>query len=227
MNALLLLVVLTTSTLVLKTGDRIDVDGAIQEKNGVITFKSEGRLYSMPLEEIDVEASNNADDAAAKEEAAAKAEAEEDEARRKLRVTPEERKRLFDELAKNHSGTAAPAQPILERAAEPKSDTQRAEEQRDESSWRRQARSYEDAVTRAKEELELLESRIAELEDQIRGFVSLGYKSDQFTYQSTQLERSRAQIPRARLEVQRAERELARFREDARKQGVPPGYLRD
>ncbi|HEX2832058.1 MAG TPA: hypothetical protein VHW00_03535 [Thermoanaerobaculia bacterium] len=227
MNAILLLVVLTTSTLVLRSGDRIDVDGPIQEKNGVITFKSEGRLYSMPLEEIDVEASNKADDAIAAEEAEAKAIAEEEERMRKLRVSPEERKRLFEELAKNHNGTPAPKQRLLEEPVPSKSAEQVAGEKRDEWSWRREARSYEDAVTRAKEELALLEARIEELQSQISGFLSQGFKPSQFTYQTTQLERTKAQIPRAQLELQRAQRELDRFREDARKQGIMPGWLRD
>jgi chromosome segregation ATPase len=224
MNAILLLVVLTTSTLVLRSGDRIDVEGPIKEKNGVVTFKSEGRLYSMPLEEIDVEASNKADEEIAAEEAAEKAA---EEKIRKLRVSPEERKRLFEELAKNHNGTAAPRQQIVEKPAPLKSEEKVAAEKRDEWEWRREARSYEDAVTHAKEELALLESRLEELQSQINGFLSQGFKPEQFTYQTTQIERVRAQIPRAKLEVQRAQRELERFREDARKQGIMPGWLRD
>ncbi|HEX7809280.1 MAG TPA: hypothetical protein VF608_11160 [Thermoanaerobaculia bacterium] len=218
MNTLLLLVVLTTSTLVLRTGDRIDVEGPIREKDGVVTFRSDGLLFSMPLEEIDVEASNKAD--AEKESAA------EQEKERKLRLSPEERKRLFDELAKNHSGTPAPTQPLLDEARAARVDDEAdAPPKRDEHSWRREARGYQEAVIRAKEDLALLEARIEELRGQIRSFFSLGYNASQFTYQTTQLARAEERIPQARLEVKRAEREFKRFQDDARRQGALPGWL--
>ena len=51
MNVFLLLLI-TTSTLVLRSGDRITVEGAVREDNGVITFRSNGQLYSMPLLEV-------------------------------------------------------------------------------------------------------------------------------------------------------------------------------
>jgi hypothetical protein len=230
MNTIVLLLVLTTSTLVLRSGDRIDLDGAVQEKNGVITFRSGGALYSMPLEEVNVEASNRAGDeievvANSANVANLDGDEESDDVRR-LRLSPEERKRLLEELEKNHTGTPPAKQRILEEPPPLKTAEQEAEAKRDEWSWRREARTYEDAVTHAKEELALLEMRVEELRSQIHGFMSLGYKPSQFTYQTSQLEQTLAEIPRAKLEVERAQRELDRFREDARKQGVMPGWLR-
>jgi hypothetical protein len=224
MNTLLLLVVLTTSTLVLRSGDRILVEGPIKQNDGVVTFKSDGMLYSMPIEEIDVEASNKAD--------AESEEEKEQENIRKLRVSPEERKRLFEELAKNHTGTPAPKQALLDNAkSEAKESKDEAEPEskvadpRDEWSWRREARSYQEAVRRAQEDLALLETRIEDLRGQIRSFFSLGYKASQFSYQTTQLARTEEKIPAARLEVERAKREYAQFREDARRQGALPGWI--
>lgn len=225
MNAVLLFIVLTTSTLVLRSGDRIDVQGPVRETGGVVTFRSGGLLYSMPLEEIDLEATAGKADAAA-EATGDTAEEQAEQAVRKLRMSPEERRRRLAELERNHAGTAGPRQRILEEPPPLKSDEQESQEKRDEWAWRREARTYEDAVTHAREELELLEQRVEELRSQIVSFVNLGYKPEQFTYQSTQLERTLAQIPRARLEITRAQRELERFREDARKQGVMPGWLR-
>jgi hypothetical protein len=221
MNAIFLFIVLTTSTLVLRSGDRIDVEGPVREQDGVVTFRSSGSLYSMPLEEIDLEASKKADQAVETTD-----DVEEQQSVRKLRMSPEERKRRLEELERNHAGTAGPRQRILEEPIALKTDEQESQEKREEWSWRREARTYEDAVTHAKEELALLETRVEELRSQIHAFMNLGYKPEQFTYQSTQLERVLAQIPRARLEVTRAQRELERFREDARKQGVLPGWLR-
>jgi hypothetical protein len=100
------------------------------------------------------------------------------------------------------------------------------ERQEDEMYWRSQAREHEENVRRAHENLALLESRAAELQDQIHSFVTLGYRPRQFTYQSTQLARTLEQIPYAKLEVTRAERVWQQFREDARRAGILPGWLR-
>jgi hypothetical protein len=223
MNALVLFLAITTSTLVLRSGDRIDVQGPVQERDGVITFRSGGTLFSMPLSEVDLEATERA---SARRESGGEPAAAASEPPRRLRVSPEERRRLFEELAKNHSGTAPPRQPILEEPPPPKTEEEVTQAKRDEWAWRREARSYEDAVTHAREELALLAERVQQLRSQIHAFVGLGYKPSQFTYQTTQLERTIERIPRAELEVTRAERDLARFREDARRQGIPPGWLR-
>ncbi|MDQ3282554.1 MAG: hypothetical protein M3Q69_14230 [Acidobacteriota bacterium] len=212
MNALVLFITLT-STIVLRSGDRLTVDGVPREEKGVITFRANGVLYSMPSTEVDrIEKNDDSSSNAAPV--------------RKLRVSDEERKRLIDELQKNHNGT--PAQPLRVADAVPPPPTKEevAQEKRDELQWRRDARAYEENVTRAREELALLQTRLEELQSQINSFLSLGYRPGQFTYQTTQLERTRARIPYAELEVTRAERAYAQFREDARRQGVPPGWLR-
>ena len=81
-------------------------------------------------------------------------------------------------------------------------------------------------MRRAQEELALLETRAQELRDQIYSFLSLGFQPRQFTYQTTQLARTEERIPYAQLEVTRAERAWAQFKEDARRAGVMPGWLR-
>ena len=212
MNATLLLLVLT-STLVLRSGDRIAIEKVVKEENGVITFRSNGRLYSMPSAEVErVE----------KREQPAPAE----KPVRRLRVSAEERKRLLEALERNHSGTPAPPQQAaVPNVPEPSPEESRAQ-RREEAYWRTEARTREEAITRAREELQLLERRIEELRTQIHSFVSLGYKPHQFTYQTTQLADTQEQLPRARLEIERAERAYAQLREDARREGVLPGWLR-
>jgi hypothetical protein len=96
----------------------------------------------------------------------------------------------------------------------------------DEWSWRFAARAHEEAILRAKENLALLRDRVEVLKRQIEQFVALGYRPKQFSYQSTELQLTRDQIPAAELEVTRAERANTQFREDARKQGILPGWLR-
>jgi len=205
-NTLLLLLTLTTSTLVLRSGDRIAVEGTPREVDGVYTFRSGGLLYSLPASEV-----LRIEDAPA---------AVKEKPTKKLRLSEEERKRLLDELAKNHDGQPPqppemPDEPPPASAPDP-----------DEAHWRGRARAHEENILRAQEDLALLESRAEELRGQILSFVSLGYQSRQFTYQTTQLARTLEQIPSAKLEVARAERAWQQFQEDARKAGVLPGWLR-
>lgn len=221
MNAILLLLTLT-STLVLRSGDRIAVDAMVKEENGVITFRSNGRLYSMPATEVARIEKNTEVARIEKNEEQAPAE----KPVRRLRVSPEERKRLLEELERNHSGTPAPPQQASGPYVPEASVEEKQERRREEAYWRREARAREEAITHAREELQLLESRVDELQSQILSFVSLGYKPHQFTYQTTQLAITKEQLPRARLEIGRAERAYTQFREDARKEGVLPGWLR-
>jgi len=207
MNVFLLLLI-TTSTLVLRSGDRILVEGPVREDKGVITFRSNGLLYSMPAFEV-----------LQIEEAPA---ATEEKPVRRLRVSEEERKRLIEELEKNHSGQP-PAKVELPRGP---AVVELPQQNPEEQVWRSRARSYEEAIRRAQEELELLESREASLQSEINTFFALGFQPRQFTYQTTQLMRTREQIPYARLEVTRAERAWQQFKEEARRAGVMPGWLR-
>jgi hypothetical protein len=227
MNALLLLLTLTTSTLVLRSGDRIAVEGDVRETNGVVTFRAGGLLYSMPASEVDFDATKDAGTDAQWRRRAAEPEPQVPQAKpvAKLRVSEAERKRLLEELEKNHSGSPAP--PTQSVAHAPHIEvTEPPPPPGDEWGWRHQAQQHEEAIRRAKEEVQLLESRVSQLESEIRGFFALGYKAHQFTYQSSQLQLAREQLPYAQLEVARAERAFEQFREDARRQGVLPGWLR-
>lgn len=209
MNAILLLLTLTTSTLVLRSGDRIAVEGTLKHADGVYTFRSGGLLYSLPASEV--ERVEDSQPVVA------------EKPKLKLRLSDDERKRLLDELEKNHGGTAPPPAP---QDFVPEAPKTAVEPHGDEHEWRARARSYEEGIRRAQEELRLLESRIEELRNQIHSFVSLGYNARQFTYQTSQLALAQEQLPYARLEVTRAERAWAEFKEDARKAGVMPGWLR-
>jgi hypothetical protein len=211
MNALLLFVTLT-STIVLRSGDRIVVEGAVRAENGVVLFRADGLLYSMPASEVvTIEGPPETRTAAAPV--------------KKLAVPEEERKRLIAELEKNHGGTApAPSKTLAEPRPTPPAPEER--EASEEWTWRRRARDHEESVLQARENLALLETRVDELRSKIRTLVTLGFHPRQFTYDSSQLERTLAQIPGAELAVTRAERAQAQFREDARRLGVLPGWLR-
>jgi hypothetical protein len=200
-----------TTTLILRNGSRFVVDGPIREERGHIIFRS-GTLYSVPVAEVDMEATRAA------VTATVIATVDQD---RKLKVSSAERDRLLRELEQNHSG--GPVQALnLEKVVEPRESPDKG----DEWSWRNAARAHEEATRRAKENVALLRDRAELLKRQIEQFVALGYRGGQFSYQSTELQVTLDQIPAAELEVTRAERANAQFRDDARKQGIMPGWLR-
>ena len=222
MNPLpILLLTLATSTLVLRSGDRIAVEGSVREENGVVTFRSGGTLYSLPAIEVD-----RVDHAPAAAGSVVEVRANDaPQPRRRARISDEERRRLLAELEKNHSGTAAPHVPV-QPLPPPLTAEETQRSSREEWEWRREARAHDEAVRRAVEELQLLEQQADDLRSRIHSFISLGYQPRQFTYDTTMLARTLEQIPYARLEVTRAERARAQFRDDARRQGVMPGWLR-
>jgi hypothetical protein len=200
-----------TTTLFLRNGTRFDVEGPIREEQGHIIFRS-GTLFSIPVAEVDMEATR----AAVTKTVLVTVDQD-----RKLKVSPAERDRLLRELEQNHSG--GPVQAIaLEKVVEPREPADKG----DEWSWRNGARAHEEAIVRAKENVALLRDRAELLQRQIQQFVALGYRAGQFSYQSSELQLTLDQIPAAELEVTRAERANAQFRDDARKQGILPGWLR-
>jgi len=202
---------IVTTTLILRNGSRFDVEGPIREERGRIIFRS-GTLYSIPVAEVDMEATRAAVTGTVIVSLGAD---------KKLKVSASERDRLLRELEQNHSG--GPVH-VLDRdkVVEPRE----APDKGDEWSWRATARSHEEAIRRAKENAALLRDRAELLRRQIEQFVALGYRGRQFSYQSTELQVTLEQIPAAELEIARAERANAQFRDDARKQGIMPGWLR-
>src|SRR5712691_3604654 len=193
-----------TNTLVLRSGHRINVDGSARLQNGRVLFRSGGALYSIPEDEVDVDATRAAGTPAAIQA----------EDRGRLKVTAEEKQRLLKELEQNHSGTAAPANALDVPPGPTPAERQQATE--DEWAWKRQSRAYEEGVRRAQEELDLLAYKAAALKAHIAGLLSLGHKPDEFTYDTTVLAYTLEQIPRAALEVERAQRAYDQFRDDAR-----------
>lgn len=213
MNLLPILFLLVSSTLVLRTGDRIVTDGPVKEENGVVTFRAKGTLYSLPVIEVDRIEDTNANT----QPAAAKT---------KLKVSEEDRKRLLAELEANHSGTAAPVQQRVEPLPPPPTAEEKKGTEEDEWAWRREARTHEEAIRRAKEELELLQTRADEYRRKILQLLALGYKPSSFTYDSIQLTNALDAIPRAELELTRAQRAFDEFKDEARRRGITPGWLR-
>lgn len=221
MAALLLVTTVSLSeatTLVLKSGQTIEVSGPVRVENGVVVFRTpDETLYSISVAEVDLDATRAAPLPVAIVTA---------EQRLRLRVSEEEKRRLLEELSRNHSGRPAPEQRSLETPPPPPTREEIAQERGAEWDWRNRAREYEETVRRAKENLDLLIAKVEALRSHIASLISLGFKPNQFTYETTILQYTLELIPYAELEVRRAERTYAQFRDDARRQGVLPGWLR-
>jgi hypothetical protein len=220
MNALHSLLLITalsipTNTLVLRTGEKIAIEAPLRVDGAQVIFRSAGALYTIPSIEVDLEASRA-------EGTPVRIQAETRGIR--LRVNAEERDRLLRELEEKHSGTATPMTAV--NVLPTPTPAERAQMSEDEWSWRNRVRDYEEQILRAQEDLNLLQDKAESLKAHIAGLLSLGYKPSQFTYDTSQLAYTLEQIPRAELEVQRSQRVYDRFRDDARKQGVTPGWLR-
>jgi hypothetical protein len=201
-----------TTTLILRNGTRYEVDGPIREEQGRIIFRNSGSLYSIPLGDVDLDATRAS---------VTKTIVVSNDPDRKFKVSAAERERLLRALEQNHSGEPAPDL-NLAKVPEPRESAEKG----DEWSWRAAARSHEEEIRRAKEDVELLHARVEALKHQIEQFFSLGFHPNQFSYQSSELEITLAELPAAELAVTRAQRANDQFREDARKLGITPGWLR-
>jgi hypothetical protein len=200
------------TTLVLRSGQHVNLDGPWREQAGRIVFRNtDGTLYSVPAAEVDLEASR----AMSAPPLVATAD------KLRLKVSEEERKRLIQDLERNHAGQPPIPQKTVENLPVP------APENHDEEwTWRKRSRDFQERIRQARENRDLLVSKAEALRSHIAGLVSLGYKPQQFSYDSTQLQRTLEQIPYAELEIQRAQRAWDQFRDDARRLGVMPGWIR-
>lgn len=231
-----------TDTITLRSGERIPVSGGVTLDGNRAVFRSaEGTLFSIPVDEIDIAATERPDKRAAAQsrvrtaaedqvlEELIRAAENKSLSSRGLVVSEDEKQRLLEELRKSR-GTPEPPRPYVpiytSDSAAPVSERAATSRHADEWYWRERARAYEEQVRRRREDLQMLIDKERNLSDEILGLLSLGYNGNQFSYQVLSLARTRDRIPQARLELERAERALAQFKDDARRQNILPGWLR-
>ncbi|MFA6955845.1 MAG: hypothetical protein WC538_08235 [Thermoanaerobaculia bacterium] len=230
-----------SDAIVLRTGERISVSGGVTLDGSRAVFRTpDGALFSLPLDEIDVDATANPSPAPAEQRKArtaaenkalddlVKSTASKTLSNRTLVVSEEEKRRLLEEL-KDSRGIPVdprPYEPLTFDESESKPKEMAGPKGSAEWYWRDRARGYQERVRQQKENLQMLVSKEQQLSDEIIGFLNLGYNGNQFSYQVLSLARVRDQIPYARLELERAERALTQFMDDARRQGILPGWLR-
>ncbi len=209
-----------SQTLTLRTGHHIAVCGPVKTSGAQTIFKgADGKLYSLPSDEI-VALRDSVLDVDAPDDASATA-----GSNRPLSVSEAEKARLLARLALSRGVRSAAPPPVPEVPAVSDRELE-VSGASDERYWRERSRAVDERVRQAREELDLLLRREQKLQDELLGLRALGYKDRQFSYQILQLQYTRDSMDRARLEIVRAEREQFQFREDARKEGILPGWLR-
>ncbi|HVR42747.1 MAG TPA: hypothetical protein VMS56_04815 [Thermoanaerobaculia bacterium] len=216
--------------IVLRTGERIAVAGEIRVEGTQVVFRTPaGRLYSIALDEVDLEKTAADPDvpaaAGSAPEKAPEAEpAEAPPAERKLVVSKEEKERLLRELEGNRSGTEAPEQRALTREGLEEELDRREREREREGPWRAAARAIRERIAQSREAVERLRQRERRLDDEIMALLALGLDPGNHLLQRDQ---TRADLDRARASLAATEREMAGLEEEARRAGALPGWLRD
>lgn len=209
-----------SQVLSLHTGHEIVVCGPVQNAGAQTIFIGEdGKLYSLPSDEI----------AAIREARLAETSGPDSSgnggATRPLSVSEVEKARLLERLARSRGvrGSTPIQQPMPTEQSDREIEVSGGSDERE---WRQRSRAVDERVRQAHEELDLLLRREQKLEDELLSLRALGFKDRQFGYQILQLQHTRDSMDGARLEIVRAEREQFQFREDARKEGILPGWLR-
>lgn len=210
--------------LVLRSGHRMAVEGEVNLQQGKVVFRHpSGVLYSLPLAEVDIVATERANHHVVESEAWREREVPETESplSGRLRVSKAEKERLLRELEKSR-GT-----PVV-RKIEPAPVVEEVEvrDRSEEMAWRAASKRLEEQVRSLADRVQMLRDRIEYLEDQIRTFIGMGMPGDQYGGNMIQLQDSRAMLEEAELALASAQRELEDFRETARRAGILPGWLR-
>jgi hypothetical protein len=216
--------------LLLRDGSRIETLGSIDRQGSRLTFRNRaGVLYSIPASEVEREITAE-QTGTSSTMIVMSGEPEVPAGKPKLtevvRGKLNDKDNLLHMIEQNHAGTAAPPAAWEKPPLPFEAVASAVQRNPDEWAWRREARSYQEALRRACEDLAMLQTREKKLEDEILTLVSLRYRARQFSYQSSELVHVREQIEPAKLEVTRAQRALDEFMDDARRQDILPGWLR-
>lgn len=216
---------LLATILLLDGGTRIEGE-IVERANGrVVVRTSAGLLYSVPESSIRSE-SESAHSTEEKGKAAVRVAPARRLPESKIRVSDEEKNRLLTELSKNHSGKTAPKQSWEIPKPQPAEAEIEVTERSDESYWREESRKRDEAVRRATEQYELLTRREREIEDTVRMMLASGVNPDHMGYQVMALTDTRTMREQARLAIESAKRHRDALHEDARREGILPGWLR-
>lgn len=212
----------------LTSGETIEIDAQPVADGRRVIFKVKGRAYSLPADMIAEIGPIPGDDRGTNR-------AGEDAATHRLRVDRESVAQRFGALSRAETEAEAKARGETPPPAPPQNlpapvtqppPRHDVPDEREERYWRGRARALHEGVLQATETLELLTRRERRLNDEILGLLALGHPESHLGRQAWQLQNTRDAIEAAALEIKRARRALADFEEEARREGVYPGWIR-
>lgn len=200
------------------------MSGPVTIEEGKVLFHlANGTLVSMPSKEIDLDATRALASTAPLRRPMPAAE------RKRLRVSVDEKQRLLANLQKSRAGASVSRKSLpapLPASLDTTDMDVEVEARGDERYWKSTSRELRENVKRATEEVQWLEAREQRLGDELLALRAYGYDSRHFSDRVFELQDTRDAIEGAKLDIARAKRELAQFQDDARKQGILPGWLR-
>ncbi|MHB0970464.1 MAG: hypothetical protein ACYC7A_17910 [Thermoanaerobaculia bacterium] len=208
--------------LVLRTGERIAISGEPRRDGDTIVFRSRsGALYSIAASDVDEKAT------------LAAAETLQDTSTRsvlpkRLKGDAATKKRLLADLSKSRGTPVAPP-PLPPPSAPGDAAADAAKEKAlaaEEETWRRNARALDERVASAEARVEYLAEREKAVNDEILAMLALGHPQEHLGLQVRDLQDTKSFLEQARRDLEAAKQERARFQDDARRQGILPGWLR-
>lgn len=124
------------------------------------------------------------------------------------------------EEIKDHPGT--PGEPDKEDY-EQETATSAGDQETIRKLWRSKMYSIEKSIAETEQQLEATQKRIKYLEREIDYMLINGYSADLMIYELRNLERRTRPLE---MRIELLEQEKEQLRKEARKEGIPPGYLR-
>ena len=97
------------------------------------------------------------------------------------------------------------------------------EQQEIKTIWQEKARNIDNKIAFAKQQIEITRQRMEYLDNEIEYMLINGYSADYMIYELRTLEN---QIPELEDRLAELEQEKEKLKREARKKGIPPGYLR-
>lgn len=217
-----------TTELVLRAGGSITIGELVAIQGDRVLYRdSAGTLYSISIDEVDLEATTDphrASTAPSRKRSGTSASSP----IRALRVSPPEKARLLDQLEKTAGpGSPPPVNPVRDSNgdSEPSADDETPAEG-EEDEWRAKAKALSQQIESARTGLEDARRREHELSDFLLFVAGSSGNADGYSNYVFELESVRARIRDLERELDRAERDLREFSDLARRRGVPPGWLR-
>ena len=230
LSLLTLMSAATVTTIELRSGEIIAADGVVEQQGSRTVFRVGTRAFSLASEEIVSLEVHEAVPTAAPEPALPRTEAIHVSAvpprTSTLNVDRQTAERVLNAIQPATEGTGRDQRALPAPVTFPPPSPDEPDPG-DEHYWRERWRQAQDGVADARQDLEWLRARERRLNDEILSLIALGYHESQMGRQAWQLQNTRDEIERAALRIQRAERELTRVRNDARREGAPPAWLRE